>query len=163
MPIRVRSRVVAGAEDAAATGAGHDGRLPHGRPSPRRRPVTRLRLTCVYGGVFMTAGTVLLAVVHLLAVQAVSRGSEPVLNMGPGTSVVLVTTACPPPRDTAPAPCPAPRRQQPRDPLTASTLLVLAALGPLSIAAGYVTAGCALSPVRRMTLDARRACRQDAP
>lgn len=65
--------------------------------------MTRLRLTCVYGGVFMTAGTVLLAVVHLLAGQAVSRGSEPVLNMGPGTSVVLVTTACPPPRDTAPA------------------------------------------------------------
>lgn len=45
----------------------------------------------------------------------------------------------------------------------ASTLLILAALGPLSIAAGYVTAGCALSPVRRMTLDARRACRQNAP
>ncbi|MFG2988559.1 hypothetical protein ACGFZK_04510 [Streptomyces sp. NPDC048257] len=111
--------------------------------------MTRLRLTCLYGGVFMMAGTVLLAVVHLLAVQAVSRGNDPVFELRAETEVVL-----------APAALPAPR-QEPRDPLVSSTLLVLAALGPLSIAAGYVTAGYALSSLRQITHSARQAVRAD--
>lgn len=118
------------------------------RPSPQRRSVSRSRLTCLYGGVFMVAGTVLLAVVHLLAVQAVNRGSDPVFEVQAGTPVVL-----------APAAAPAPR-QQPGNPLMSSALLGLAALGPLSVIAGYVTAGYALSSVRRITCTAQQAIRQ---
>ncbi|MFJ7774654.1 hypothetical protein [Streptomyces yangpuensis] len=137
MPDRVRARDVGG------------------RPAPPRRPVTRLRLTCLYGGVFMAAGTALLAVVLLLAQQAVSRGNEPVLELGPQSTLVLAPAGCVRPPDGAPAPCPARERQRPRDPLTSPALLVLAALGPLSVGAGYVTAGYALSRVRRIARTAR--------
>ncbi|MFJ4859328.1 hypothetical protein [Streptomyces sp. NPDC088748] len=135
MPIRVGGHVVVDA------GVGE-------RLSPQRRSVSRLRLTCLYGGVFMMAGTVLLAVVHLLAVQAVSRGSGPVFEVQSGSTVVL-----------APAEAPA-RGQQPGDPLMSTTLLFLAVLGPLSAVAGYVTAGYALSSVRRITCRAQQASRQ---
>ncbi|MGZ9934122.1 hypothetical protein ACXNSR_30075 [Streptomyces sp. NC-S4] len=119
--------------------------------------MTRLRLACLYGGVFMAAGTTLLAVVHLLAVQAVSRANDPVLELRSESAIVLAPADCPGPPDSGPAPCPAPSRQQPQDTLLASTALVLAALVPLSAAAGYVTAGYALSPLRRITHTARRA------
>ncbi|WP_329098051.1 hypothetical protein [Streptomyces sp. NBC_01439] len=119
--------------------------------------MTRLRLTCLYGGGFMMAGTALLAVVHLLAVQAVSRGNDPVFELRSESAIVLAPAGCPEPSDRGRAPCPAPVPQQPKDTLVASTALVLAALVPLSAAAGYVTAGYALSPLRRMTHSARRA------
>ncbi|AZM93780.1 hypothetical protein [Streptomyces sp. W1SF4] len=139
MPIRVRGRAVGG-----------------GRSAPPRRTVTRLRLTCVYGGVFMLAGTALLAVVFLLAQEAVNRGNEPVFELRSEGTLVLAPADCPWPEAAGPeahgqSPCPA------RDPLTSPALLVLAALGPLSVVAGYVTAGYALSPVRRITRTARAA------
>ncbi|WP_030957544.1 hypothetical protein [Streptomyces sp. NRRL S-378] len=105
----------------------------------------------------MAAGTALLAVVLLLARQAVSRGSEPVLELGPESTVVLAPASCPEPAGGLPPPCPGHRREQPRDPLGSSALPVLAALGPLSAGAGYVTAGYALSRVRRITRPARGA------
>lgn len=67
------------------------------RPAPPRRSVTRLRLTCLYGGVFMVAGTAFLVVALLLAEQAVSRGSEPVLGLGAEKTVVLAPADCPGP------------------------------------------------------------------
>ncbi|MFI1286571.1 hypothetical protein ACH4U5_38470 [Streptomyces sp. NPDC020858] len=132
--------------------------------------MTRLRLTCLYGAVFMMAGTVLLAVVSLLAVHAVNKGNEPVLQLGSESSGVLLSAVCPEPGSgvgPAPAgsgmsPCVTQQRQQTRDALVSSTPLALVALGLLSIAAGYVTAGYALSPLRRITRGARRACPQDA-
>ncbi|MFD6974378.1 hypothetical protein [Streptomyces sp. NPDC059949] len=132
--------------------------------------MTRLRLTCLYGGVFMMAGTVLLAVVSLLAVHAVNKGNEPVLQLGSESSGVLLSAVCaepgsgvgPAPADGGMSPCVTQQRQQTRDVLVASTPLALVVLGLLSIAAGYVTAGYALSPLRRITRGARRACPQDA-
>ncbi|MFD0353965.1 hypothetical protein ACFVHW_09470 [Streptomyces sp. NPDC127110] len=56
-------------------------------------------------------------------------------------------------------PGPASALRPTRDPLTSPALLVLAALGPLSVVAGYVTAGYALSPVRRIAHTARAAGR----
>ncbi|MEU9714985.1 hypothetical protein [Streptomyces sp. NPDC047976] len=142
MPIRVR------------------GRAGDGRPAPPRRTVTRLRLTCVYGGVFMLAGTALLAVVFLLARQAVDRGNEPVFEVRSEGTLVLAPADCAWPGAGGQAPCPpASDRRPPRDPLTSPALLVLAALGPLSVVAGYVTAGYALSPVRRIARTARAAGR----
>ncbi|GLX19791.1 hypothetical protein Slala02_31070 [Streptomyces lavendulae subsp. lavendulae] len=146
MPIRVR------------------GRAGNGRAAPPRRTVTRLRLTCVYGGVFMLAGTALLAVVFLLARQAVSRGNEPVFELRSEGTLVLAPADCPWPQAGSPeaggqSPCPAADRRPRRDPLTSPALLALAALGPLSVVAGYVTAGYALSPVRRIAHTARAAGR----
>ncbi len=118
----------------------------------------------------MMAGTALLAVVSLLAVHAVSRGNEPVLELRSETSAVLTAAVCAEPGSgvepgsagSGPTPCVAHERQQPGDSLMASALLALVALGFLSVVAGYVMAGCALSPLRRITHRARRACRQHA-
>lgn len=148
MPIRIRGRVVVDAVGSAVPAASHG-------MAPQRPSVTRLRLTCLYGGVFMLAGTALLAVVHLLAVQAVSRGNDPVLELRSESAIVLAPVGCPESPDSGPAPCPAPVQQRPQDSLVASTALVLAALVPLSAAAGYVTAGYALSPLRRITRSTR--------
>lgn len=153
MPIRIRGRVIVDAVAGAVSAASH-------AMAPQRRSVTRLRLTCLYGGVFMMTGTALLAVVHLLAVQAVSRGNDPVLELRSESAIVLAPAGCQEPSDSGPAPCPAPSGQRPQDSLVASTALVLAALVPLSATAGYVTAGYALSPLRRITHSARRASRE---
>ncbi|MGW7435590.1 hypothetical protein [Streptomyces sp. NPDC054849] len=178
MPIRVpggddgeRAKRVTSAAAQSGRGAGAAvGLLLHERPSPRRRSVTRLRLTCLYGGVFMLAGTALLAVVSLLAVQAVSRGNEPVVELRPEASAGLTPAGCAEPgpgleprsAERGPSSCVTGQRQQPQDSLMPSTLLAVVALGFLSIVAGYVMAGCALSPLRRITHNARHACRQDA-
>ncbi|MGW6981309.1 hypothetical protein ACWGE1_17955 [Streptomyces sp. NPDC054932] len=132
--------------------------------------MTLLRLTCLYGGVFMVAGAVLLAVLSLLAMQAVSRGSAPVLELGSETSVVLMTGDCAAPTpavgsgptDSGPHPCAAGQGQQAWESPLLFTLLALVALAALSIAAGYVMARYALSPLRSITDNARSACRQDA-
>ncbi|MFF9982111.1 hypothetical protein [Streptomyces erythrochromogenes] len=129
------------------------------RPAPPRRSVTRLRLTCLYGGVFMVAGTAFLVVALLLAEQAVSRGSEPVLGLGAEKTVVLAPADCPGPGAGGPSSCLSPGRERPHDPLFFSALPLLAALGPLSVGAGYLTAGYALSRVRRITRTARGAYR----
>ncbi|GAA2649155.1 hypothetical protein GCM10010425_71240 [Streptomyces spororaveus] len=156
--MRVRGRFVVDAVGRAVAAATH-------ALSPHRRPVTRLRLTCLYGGVFMMAGTTLLTVVHLLAVQAVSKGNDPILEVRSESVIVLAPGGCPDTPDSGTpdsgqAPCPALARQQPQDSLVAATALVLAALVPLSAVAGYVTAGYALSPLRRITHRARRTSRQ---
>ncbi|MFJ2594484.1 hypothetical protein [Streptomyces erythrochromogenes] len=129
------------------------------RPAPPRRSVTRLRLTCLYGGVFMLAGTAFLAVALLLAEQAVNRGNRPVLGWGPESTAVLAPADCPDPGVGGPPSCPSPGRDRVHDPLFLSALPVLAALGPLSVGAGYATAGYALSKVRRITRTARGAYR----
>ncbi|MFD0353151.1 hypothetical protein ACFVHW_05285, partial [Streptomyces sp. NPDC127110] len=68
--------------------------------------MTRLRLTCVYGGVFMLAGTALLAVVFLLARQAVNRGNEPVFELRSEGTLVLAPADCPWGGGRAAAPAP---------------------------------------------------------
>ncbi|MER5869784.1 hypothetical protein [Streptomyces sp. NPDC002044] len=131
--------------------------------------MTRLRLTCLYGGVFMAVGTVLLAVVSVFAVQAVNKGREPVLGLAAGTSVVVRDSACPLPVagpdaravDGVLNSCLNHRRQQTRDSLVSSSLPALAALAVLSAAAGSAMAGYALSPLRRTTRTVRRACARE--
>ncbi|MFE7095728.1 hypothetical protein [Streptomyces erythrochromogenes] len=130
-----------------------------GRPARPRRSVTRLRLTCLYGGVFMLAGTALLAVGLLLAEQAVSRGNGSLVEVGPEKQVVLAPAGCAGPADGGPPSCRPAEQEWIHDPLGSSALLVLAALAPLSAGAGYVTAGYALSPLRRITRSARAAYR----
>ncbi|MFH7594535.1 hypothetical protein WDV06_05440 [Streptomyces racemochromogenes] len=129
------------------------------RPARPRPPVTRLRLACLFGGVFLLAGTVLCAVGLLLARQAVTEGSASVLDLWSAGPVVLGPADCPVPADGGPSPCPAADLRLPDDPLVSSAPLVLAALVPPSAAAGYVTAGYALAPLRRIALGAAAAGR----
>ncbi|AQT72364.1 MULTISPECIES: hypothetical protein [unclassified Streptomyces] len=128
------------------------------RLAPPRRSVTRLRLTCLYAGVFMLAGTAFVTVVLLLAEQAVSRGSGPLLGSGSESRVVLAPADCPGAAVGGPS-CPPLGQERPHDPLFLSAVPLLAVLGPLSVGAGYVTAGYALSRVRRITRTARGAYR----
>ncbi|MET9465945.1 hypothetical protein ABZY44_14310 [Streptomyces sp. NPDC006544] len=175
MPIRVRGGAVDGAgQDVTPSPAPEDGGAGapfHDRPSPQRRPVTRARLACLYGAMFMAAGAVLLTAVSLLAVQAVGRGSDPVLGQGLEQRGALAPAACPgrgpglppyPATSGADGACPAPPWWQSRDSLASSALLALLALGSLSASAGYVMSGYALSPLRRMTRTARSTFPPDA-
>lgn len=175
MPIRVRKATNRGvalggpsatARPGTATAAAT---LLDERPSPDRRAVTRLRLTCLYGGVFMVAGTVLLAVVSVFAVQALNEGREPVLDLEAGTSVVVRNSACLQPVSGTDAgrvddvldACLTHQRQRTRDSVVSFSLPALAALALLSSGAGYAMAGYALSPLRRTTRTARRAWAQE--
>src|SRR4051795_1355688 len=45
-------------------------------PFPWLRPTIRIRLTLLYGGMFLIAGIMLLSIIYLLAAQAVNVGSE---------------------------------------------------------------------------------------
>ena len=43
---------------------------------PWLRPTIRIRLTLLYGGMFLIAGILLLSIIYLLAAQALHVGSE---------------------------------------------------------------------------------------
>ena len=51
-------------------------RSPQENPPPWLRPTIRIRLTVLYGGMFLIAGVVLLWIIYLLAAQAIHQGSE---------------------------------------------------------------------------------------
>ena len=70
--------------------------LPRGVPWPRR--TARLRLTFLYGGLFLGCGTILLAVSYLLVEQAIAPGGDvnqhgldQAVRGGPGRSSPLTT------------------------------------------------------------------------
>ena len=44
-------------------------------PFPWLRPTIRIRLTLLYGGMFLIAGILLLSIIYLLAAQALHEGS----------------------------------------------------------------------------------------
>src|SRR5215217_2595275 len=53
-----------------------DPRKPQQLPFPWLRPTIRIRLTLLYGGMFLIAGILLLSIIYLLAAQALNVGSD---------------------------------------------------------------------------------------
>src|SRR5215467_7413797 len=54
-------------------------------PFPWLRPTIRIRLTLLYGGMFLIAGILLLSIIYLLAAQALNVGSELPFKIVSGT------------------------------------------------------------------------------
>ncbi|MGW8885687.1 sensor histidine kinase [Streptomyces sp. NPDC055749] len=134
-------------------------------PYPWLRPTIRIRLTLLYGGMFLIAGILLLSIIYMLAAQALHVGSElpfQIVN-GQVTSEVcdLPKKATPDAFNGAMNACVNHQRQQALDTLLNRSLLALVGLSIIAFAFGYAMAGRVLSPLGRITRTARRVAGTD--
>ncbi|WP_049571157.1 sensor histidine kinase, partial [Streptomyces sp. SBT349] len=145
---------------------------PHEAEQPRSwlRPTIRIRLTLLYGGMFLIAGVVLTTIIYLLAAQALGRGTETPFRFNNETTQVTITSdVCP----ALPSPvraqefevwladCSDTQRAIALDQLLRSSLLALLGLAVAAFAFGYVMAGRVLAPLGRITRTARRVAGSD--
>lgn len=143
-------------------------------PLPWLRPTIRIRLTLLYGGMFLIAGILLLSIIYLLAAQAVSTGNTPVFKIEDGTNISVSSNICPAvDADTAPtnlrlddfnraiAACIDHERQVALDTLLSRSLLALLGLAVIAFAFGYAMAGRVLAPLGRITRTARAVAGSD--
>ncbi|AWK11574.1 two-component sensor histidine kinase [Streptomyces spongiicola] len=140
-----------------------DPREPGG---PLLRPTIRIRLTLLYGGMFLIAGILLLSIIYLLAAQALHDGIRQSVEVGaaPGANVTITSPTCPrindlvdnSERNAALKLCIAEQRQRALDELLTRSLFALLGLSVIAFAFGYAMAGRVLSPLGKITRTARR-------
>ncbi|WP_369392411.1 sensor histidine kinase [Streptomyces sp. CG1] len=139
-------------------------------PFPWLRPTIRIRLTLLYGGMFLIAGILLLSIIYLLAAQAISTGNQPLFKIVSGTSIRVSSDNCPAINTTslplsdfndAIAHCVDQQRQTALDDLLSRSLLALLGLAVIAFAFGYAMAGRVLSPLGRITRTARQVAGSD--
>ncbi|MBC9730048.1 HAMP domain-containing sensor histidine kinase [Streptomyces sp. TRM68367] len=137
-------------------------------PFPWLRPTIRIRLTLLYGGMFLIAGILLLSIIYLLAAQALHEGSGQQFQVT-GTNIDLSSPTCPR-LDSATnndelnsilKECNAEQRAQALDGLLSRSLLTLLGLAVIAFAFGYAMAGRVLSPLGRITRTARSVAGSD--
>ncbi|WP_069817141.1 sensor histidine kinase [Streptomyces sp. TP-A0874] len=139
-----------------------------GRQFPWLRPTIRIRLTLLYGGMFLIAGILLLAIIYLLAAQALRQGNDLPFKLL-GGSVRNTSSTCPQLTSTenvdqfnaALDVCMDSQRQLALDGLLRRSLLALLGLSVLAFAFGYAMAGRVLSPLGRITRTARMVAGSD--
>ncbi|MFJ2773157.1 sensor histidine kinase [Streptomyces sp. NPDC087300] len=138
-------------------------------PFPWLRPTIRIRLTLLYGGMFLIAGILLLSIIYLLAAQALNVGSDLPFRIEGGSKVSSQTchnlpTGTPIPADQLNSSlndCVNQMRQDALDNLLSRSLLALLGLAVIAFAFGYAMAGRVLSPLGRITRTARRVAGTD--
>ncbi|CAL9423328.1 Adaptive-response sensory-kinase SasA [Streptomyces sp. enrichment culture] len=137
-------------------------------PFPWLRPTIRIRLTLLYGGMFLIAGILMLSIVYLLAAQALHEGSGQSFQVT-GSNIDISSSTCPQ-LDTATSnnelnamlkACNADQRRQALDGLLSRSLLALLGLAVIAFAFGYAMAGRVLSPLGRITRTARAVAGSD--
>ncbi|MEU1530696.1 sensor histidine kinase [Streptomyces fagopyri] len=134
-------------------------------PFPWLRPTIRIRLTLLYGGMFLIAGIMLLSIIYLLAAQALNVGSElpfRIISGQVGSSTCNFPSA---PSEAelnaAMNACANQQRQHALDDLLSRSLLALLGLAIIAFAFGYAMAGRVLSPLGRITRTARAVAGSD--
>lgn len=135
---------------------------------PWVRPTIRIRLTLLYGGMFLIAGILLLSIIYLLAAQAINEGSELALKVT-GVNVQLTSPTCPGLNEAVNndqlnaslKACMSAQRQQALDDLLTRSLFALTGLSIIAFAFGFAMAGRVLSPLGRITRTARRVVGSD--
>ncbi|MYS25224.1 Signal transduction histidine kinase [Streptomyces sp. DvalAA-14] len=129
---------------------------------PWLRPTIRIRLTVLYGGMFLIAGVVLLWIIYLLAAQAINQGSVFPFKL---LSANIESTNC----SALPAgqsitseqfsqalnTCMSHQRDMALNTLLKRSLIALIGLAVLAFAFGYLMAGRVLAPLGRITRTAR--------
>jgi signal transduction histidine kinase len=141
-------------------------------PFPWLRPTIRIRLTLLYGGMFLIAGILLLSIIYLLAAQAISTGNQPPFKIVTATNDVRVSSSdCPAVNNatgltltqfnSAISECIDHQRQIALDNLLSRSLLALLGLAIIAFAFGYAMAGRVLSPLGRITRTARAVAGSD--
>ncbi|WP_058042147.1 sensor histidine kinase [Streptomyces roseifaciens] len=146
-----------------------DPRQPVVSPFPWLRPTIRIRLTLLYGGMFLMAGVLLLTIIYLLAADALTQGNQlpfRILNANVETSASCRSL----PQGSATNSdtfmnglrlCMEHQRAMALDGLLKRSLLALLGLAVIAFAFGYAMAGRVLSPLGRMTRTARRVAATD--
>ncbi|MEV1063067.1 HAMP domain-containing sensor histidine kinase [Streptomyces sp. NPDC050263] len=137
-------------------------------PFPWLRPTIRIRLTLLYGGMFLIAGILLLSIIYLLAAQALHEGSGQSFRVT-GSNLDISSSTCPQ-LDAATnqdqlteflKQCAESQRQHALDDLLSRSLLALLGLAVIAFAFGYAMAGRVLSPLGRITRTARAVAGSD--
>lgn len=140
-------------------------------PFPWLRPTIRIRLTLLYGGMFLIAGILLLSIIYLLAAQAINTGNQPLFKIVGGTEFKVTSESCTAIRDAsnltypqfndAVSACIDDQRHVALDDLLSRSLLALLGLAIIAFAFGYAMAGRVLSPLGRITRTARAVAGSD--
>jgi signal transduction histidine kinase len=146
-----------------------DPRKPQQLPLPWLRPTIRIRLTLLYGGMFLIAGILLLSIIYLLAAQAIREGSGSQSLQINGSGVSITSDTCPAlnvatndeQRSAALKACYDTLRQHALDGLLSRSLLTLLGLAVIAFAFGYAMAGRVLTPLGRITRTARAVAGSD--
>ncbi|MEU9983506.1 HAMP domain-containing sensor histidine kinase [Streptomyces sp. NPDC050856] len=132
---------------------------------PWLRPTIRIRLTLLYGGMFLIAGILLLSIIYLLAAQAMHVGNELPFRIVKGE---VTSEACTFPVgadadrfNAAMNACVNEQRQHALDDLLRRSLFALLGLSIIAFAFGYAMAGRVLSPLGRITRTARQVAGSD--
>ncbi|MGW0927885.1 sensor histidine kinase [Streptomyces sp. NPDC002644] len=137
---------------------------------PWLRPTIRIRLTLLYGGMFLVAGIVLLSMIYLLAAQAISTGNQPPFKIVEFSGLRVSSGRCPAVNqgelplaqfNTEIARCIDLERQAALDSLLSRSLLALLGLAVIAFAFGYAMAGRVLSPLGRIMRTARAVAGSD--
>ncbi|MFF4252774.1 sensor histidine kinase [Streptomyces sp. NPDC001663] len=136
-------------------------------PFPWLRPTIRIRLTLLYGGMFLIAGILLLSIIYLLAAQALHEGDNQSFQVT-GSNIAISSSTCPHLNsasydevDSVWKACTAAQRRQALDDLLSRSLLALLGLAVIAFAFGYAMAGRVLSPLGRITRTARAVAGSD--
>ncbi|MCX3060594.1 sensor histidine kinase [Streptomyces beihaiensis] len=138
-------------------------------PFPWLRPTIRIRLTLLYGGMFLIAGILLLSIIYLLAAKALNVGGDLPFRITEGSVVTSSICNFPPGSTKVPASdlnnlmnqCVNQQRQHSLDALLSHSLMALLGLAVIAFAFGYAMAGRVLSPLGRITRTARRVAGTD--
>ncbi|MET8215836.1 sensor histidine kinase [Streptomyces hirsutus] len=135
-------------------------------PFPWLRPTIRIRLTLLYGGMFLIAGILLLSIIYLLAANALNVGSDLPFRIlsGQVSSDICQLRSAQLPADELNAAlnaCVNEQRQHALDNLLSRSLLALLGLAVIAFAFGYAMAGRVLSPLGRITRTARAVAGSD--
>ncbi|MFI9052375.1 sensor histidine kinase [Streptomyces sp. NPDC053427] len=141
------------------------------RPFPWLRPTIRIRLTLLYGGMFLMAGIVLLTIIYMLAADALSVGNQPPFKIVGAKELSIVSASC---RglsshsviqldqlNGAVGECLQHQRTLALNTLLNRSLLALLGLTVVAFAFGYAMAGRVLSPLGRITRTAQRVAGSD--
>ncbi|MFI9274728.1 sensor histidine kinase [Kitasatospora sp. NPDC052896] len=127
------------------------------------RPTIRIRLTLLYGGMFLMAGVLLLLLMYFFVRQAFEHNALPPINLGNGVAVYapggqpLTGSEL----NTYLANQQAAYSHSELDTLLRKSLTVLVALAGIAFVAGYAMAGRVLSPLGRITRTAREVASSD--
>ncbi|MGY1497022.1 sensor histidine kinase [Streptomyces sp. QTS52] len=147
-----------------------DPRKPQQLPLPWLRPTIRIRLTLLYGGMFLIAGILLLSIIYLLAAQAIREGSgSQSFQISSSSTIKITSDTCPvlnvantdEERTAALKACSDTLRQHALDGLLSRSLLTLLGLAVIAFAFGYAMAGRVLTPLGRITRTARAVAGSD--
>ncbi|MEV5004850.1 HAMP domain-containing sensor histidine kinase [Streptomyces sp. NPDC093064] len=143
------------------------------RPEPAfpwLRPTIRIRLTLLYGGMFLIAGILLLSIIYLLAAQGLRTGNQPLFKIVDFNALRVTSADCPgvdngnlslSEFNAAISACIDHQRQAALDSLLSRSLLALLGLAVIAFAFGYAMAGRVLSPLGRITRTARAVAGSD--